>query len=298
MSVTNPYAELASQIDVSERQVVVDGVMTHYWEYGDPDKPVDLVLIHGFRGDHHGLEPFVWQLGTQAHILIPDLPGFGRTQPFQESQGIETYADWLIRLWDVLKLPSTTVVLGHSFGSIVVSAAVSQGLSVNKLILVNPIATNALKGPRGILTRLAVLYYKLSAVLPEKIGYALLKNRGIVRIMSKTMAKTHNEVLLNWIHDQHDQYFSDFASRKSVLGAFEVSVSHDVSEFAPNIKQPTLLIAADKDDITTIEKQHELEQKFSQATLEEIPNVGHLVHYEAPDIAAEYISRFMNLGQR
>lgn len=293
MFVANPYAHLASQIVVSERMIVVDGIQTRIWEYGDPTTPVDLVLIHGFRGDHHGLEPFVWHLGPQFHVLIPDLPGFGASAAFDENADIHAFARWLTCLWAVEKLTPRTTVLGHSFGSIVVSAAAAEGLPANKVILVNPIATNALKGPRGILTRLAVLYYKLATVLPEKMGYALLKNRAIVRIMSKTMAKTQHAPLLQWIHDQHDQYFSEFASRKSVLEAFEVSVSQDVSEFATQIHQSTLLIAADEDDITSIEKQHELVDKFDHAQLCVIPQVGHLVHYEAPDIAVEHIKTFL-----
>ena len=72
------------------------------------------------------------------------------------------------------------------------------------------------------------------------------------------MAKTRDRALRRFIHDQHDTYFSRFADRDVLHEAFVTSVSHDVSEFAARIAQPTLLIAAEKDDITAIEVERRL----------------------------------------
>lgn len=287
-----------SLLTVKEHSVVASGVDTHYWEYGKSDTPIELVLIHGFRGDHHGLEPFVAMLGPDAHVIIPDLPGFGSTSSFSDPATITHFASWLKDLWSALDLPTSTVILGHSFGSIVVAASLSSGLPAKRAILVNPIAANALKGPRGFMTKLAVLYYKVAAILPERLGFGLLRNRAIVRIMSVTMAKTNDKQLRKWIHSQHDEYFSIFASRESVLEAFETSVSHDVSEYSENIQQEVLMVVAEKDDITALPQQFELSKKLKSADIKVIPEVGHLVHYEAPDVAAEYIRNFISVGPK
>ena len=106
----------------------------------------------------------------------------------------------------------------------------ARGLAPERLVLVNPIGAPALEGPRGVMTRLAVLYYRTAAALPERAGFALLRNGAIVRVMSVTMAKTRSKSLRRWIHDQHDRYFSAFGDRDAVLEAFRASVSHDVSE--------------------------------------------------------------------
>jgi pimeloyl-ACP methyl ester carboxylesterase len=177
-------------------------------------------------------------------------------------------------------------VLGHSFGSIIAAAAVAGGLPTPLLVLVNPIAAPALAGPRGVLTRLAVLYYRLAAVLPRALGYRLLRDPLIVRIMSLSMVKTREPALRRFVHDQHDRYFSAFASRDTVLEAFRASVSHDVSEYAPRIAVPTLLIAAAQDDITPLAAQHRLVEARPHARLHVIDGVGHLIHYETPDEAA------------
>jgi len=174
-----------------------------------------------------------------------------------------------------------------------VAAAVATGLATPRVILVNPIGAPALEGPRGILTRLAVFYYWLGARLPRRLGEALLRNRAIVRIMSVSMAKTRDPQLRRFIHDQHDTYFSGFGDRDVLHEGFIASVSNDVRRFAPAIAQPTLLIAAEKDDITPIEAERRLRMLFPAAELVEIPAVGHLIHYETPRAAAEAIRRFL-----
>lgn len=290
MSIESPYAKALASIPVRERTASVLGSETHYWEYGTavPGAPT-IVLVHGFRGDHHGLEPVVAQLpGT--HIISPDLPGFGASTPLRVvSHDINGYAAWLHTFVRSLELAGPVVILGHSFGSIVSSAALAGGLEADAVILVNPIAAPALAGPRGIMTRLAVFYYWAAAKLPEKLGFALLRSKLIVRVMSVTMAKTTDKSLLRWIHEEHDRYFSAFSNRSVVLEAFRASVSHDVSEYATVIEPRTLLIAADRDDITPVAAQYTLQKLFPAAQLHVINGVGHLIHYEKPAEAAEQI---------
>jgi len=148
------------------------------------------------------------------------------------------------------------------------------------------------------LTHLAVWYYKLSARLPERLGQSFLRNRAIVRVMSSTMAKTKDRDLRRWIHGQHDSYFSSFASRASVLHAFQASVEHDVSEFAESLPHGTLLIVAERDDITALPAQRALANRIPDSQLEVVPGAGHLVHYEAPEIAAAAISSYLKRGIR
>ena len=92
--IASPYAEQLARIPVRAHRVDVDGTETAWWEYGESDAPV-LVLVHGFRGDHHGLEPVVAQL-PGFRIISPDLPGFGESATFAEGpHDIDAYAGWL-----------------------------------------------------------------------------------------------------------------------------------------------------------------------------------------------------------
>ena len=291
MTAPNPYAPLLDEIPVERHEVDVLGGVTAYWVYGPADAESTVVAVHGFRGEHHGLEPVVAHL-PGVRVISPDLPGFGETDPVPgRTHDLDLYAEWLDGF--VAAVAPGAVILGHSFGSIVVSAAVARGLQTPRVILVNPIGAPALEGPRGILTRLAVFYYWAGAKLPKGLGEALLRNGLIVRVMSVSMAKTKDPGIRRFVHDQHDTYFSRFADRDVLHDAFVASVSHDVREAAPRISQPTLLVAAQKDDITPIEAERTLATMFPDAELVEIPDVGHLIHYETPAVAAAAITRFL-----
>jgi len=293
MPVPSPYAARLSRLKIERREVEVQGGTTAYWVYGSEDAATTVVAVHGFRGEHHGLEPVLAYL-PEVRVIAPDLPGFGETAPLPgRTHDLDAYAGWL-REFAAAVAPGA-VILGHSFGSIVASAAVASGLETPNLVLLNPIGAPALEGPKGVMTRLAVFYYDLGAKLPEKLGTALLRNRLIVRVMSITMAKTKSAVLRRFIHDQHDTYFSDFADRDVLRDAFVTSVSHDVRAYAPLIHVPTLLVAAQKDDITPIEAERRLVKLFPNGELVEIADVGHLIHYETPAEAAGAIRRFLKV---
>ncbi|ROQ40938.1 pimeloyl-ACP methyl ester carboxylesterase [Frondihabitans sp. PhB188] len=297
-SVASPYADELASIPTVRLEARVLGATARYWVYGRDDAPTTIVAVHGFRGEHHGLEPVVAFLdgvhSGAVRVISPDLPGFGESAllPGRE-HSTAVYAEWLRGFLAAIGQGADTVVLGHSFGSIVTSAAVASGLDVRALILVNPIAAPALSGPRGVLTRLAVFYYWAGAGLPESIGGPVLRLRAVTRVASLAMVKTRSKTLRAWVHDQHDTYFSWFASRKVVLDAFKASVSSDVSTYARQIRVPALLIAADRDDITALPAQYELQGLFADAQLDVIHGVGHLIHYEKPREAAAMITDFL-----
>ena len=290
MPVPHPTADL-SRLGGTRHEVQVLGGTTAYWVYGPADAPRTLLAVHGFRGDHHGLEPVVAHL-DDVRVVMPDLPGFGETAPLRgRAHDLDGYVDWLTAF--AAAVAPGAVIVGHSFGSIVASAAVARGLPTPRLVLINPIGAPALEGPRGVFTRLAVLYYRLGAALPRRLGEALLRAPLIVRVMSLAMVKTRDRALRAFVHDQHDTYFASFADRDVLSEAFLTSVSHDVRAAAPSIAQPTLLIAAELDDITPIEAERHLATLFADARLVEIGGVGHLIHYETPREAADAITRFL-----
>jgi len=251
-----------------------------------------IVMIHGFRGTHHGL--LLIANGLKNHrLVIPDLPGFGKGAAMK-SYDLDNYVLWLHRYIKALKLTDPPVLFGHSFGSIICAAyAEKYPTTIKRLVLVNPIGSPALEGPSKAMTKLAILYYNIGARLPEKAAYKWLSAQAIVKVMSITLAKTHDKQLRAYIHHQHRQHFSRFRSAQSVLEGFKTSVSHTVRDFAPNITTPTLLIAGSLDDITPLGDQYALVKKFPKATLRVINDVGHLTHYETPEQVAKYVQAFI-----
>lgn len=293
MPAVNPYAKLLAATPVRAASVSILGSDSHYWDYGPIDAPVTIVTVHGFRGEHHGLESVIAHLHG-IRVINPDLPGFGESSPMTEAEeDVEGYSRWLGLLVDSLKLSASPVILGHSFGSIVTSAAVAGGLSTPALILVNPIAAPALKGPKAFISALASFYYRLGAALPNRIGYALLGSPLITRFVTVQMAITRDPQLRKWIHYQHTKYFSRFSDRDTLSRAFRASTVHWVAEYAEAIPVPTLLIAAEQDQITKVADEQKLAESIHDAELHVIANVGHLIHYEKPAEAAALIEAFL-----
>ena len=260
-------------------------------------------MIHGFRGTKQGLSLVSKEITKKARanglnlaLIVPDLPGFGKGATL-ENYTLEEYVTWLHGyLFSVQKrFPRKKIILlGHSFGSIICAAyAKKYPKTIGSLILVNPIAAPALEGPKKALTKLAISYYKIGAMLPQKLAHTWLAAPPIVRVMSIAMAKTKDAELRHYIHDQHARYFSRFHSPASVLAAFRTSVQHTVAESAADIPLKTLLIAGSIDDITPLSDQFALVKKFPQATLKVIDNVGHLTHYETPETVARHVYAFI-----
>ena len=296
MVVPNPYAgQLASRVGI-EHVLGVDNTTTHWWEYPSSARAETLVFVHGFRGDHHGLQLFADAL-PEYRILIPDIPAFGSSSAWPNGvTSIDDYGRWL-RAFLALTQSEDSVVLGHSFGSIVVTNAL-RGARIAPIILVNPISQQALAGPKRVAAALAALWYSVGQALPEGLGAAWLGNRLFVRAMSVMLTKSRNAVLRRWIHDQHAQHFSSYSDRDSLVAAFTVSTTATVADYAADVTAPVLLIAADRDDVTPLNAQRALQRKFPDATLVVLNDVGHLVHYEKPIETAEAIREFLARHQR
>jgi pimeloyl-ACP methyl ester carboxylesterase len=292
MSVS-PYADLVTRVPVRTEELGLRGGRTRLWVYGADDAPHRIVFVHGLRGDHHGLEPIVAHLDG-VRVVVPDLPGFGASPPLpSDRHDIAGYAAWTRDLVAAVAPAGDAVLAGHSFGSIMTAAAVASGAAVRGLVLVNPIAASALAGPRRFLTGLTVLYHRIAAALPERAGTALLRHRLMTRIASVAMATTRDAALRRWIHAEHDRYFSTFADRRTLLEAFHASVRHDVGESAAAVAVPTLLVAAERDDIAPLSAQHALAGRFADARVAVVPGTGHLAHYEAPACVAREIAAFL-----
>jgi pimeloyl-ACP methyl ester carboxylesterase len=274
------------------KTLAISGVDLVYYEY--PAKTANketIVMVHGYRGNHRGLEAIVGGLGDYR-VIVPDLPGFSESAELTSVHSLDNYANWLSKFLVELELSGKSTLVGHSFGTLVVGryAMANQCRSV---VLINPVSAPALSGPRALLTRVTSLFYHVSSSLPERIGTWLLRSPIAVMVMSSVMAKAKDRKLRAWIHEQHLSNFSDFSSVRVATEGYDASISSDLSLMAPSIRSRVLVIAAELDDITAIDKQREVVKLYPDASIAEIKGVGHLVHYEAPDKAAELIASFI-----
>lgn len=280
----------------TEHVARIDEVETHWWEYGATESAPTVVLIHGFRGDHHGLQLIADAL-PEFRVVIPDLPVFGSSSSWPDGvRSIDDYTRWL-RAFLVASHLDDAVIVGHSFGSIVVSHAL-RGKRTMPIVLINPISELALTGPKRVKTAAASLWYAIGGALPESWGRAWLGNPLFVRLMSELLAKTPDRGLRAWIHDQHARYFSAFVDVPSLLGAYAVSTSSCVGDVASEVDAPVLLVVADRDDVTSLSAQERIRTVFPNADMTVLTGVGHLVHYEKPIETAAAIREFVSRPQK
>lgn len=292
MTVPTPHAEALSRIPVREAQVDLLGGTTRYWEYGPADAARTVLLVHGYRGDHHGLEPVIARL-PDVHFISPDLPGFGLSTPMTEApHSVAGYVTWLRAFIEKLGLQDD-VLLGHSFGSMITTSGVDAGLRPPRLILINPISTDPHKGGGAVMNALTRAYYNTARRLPERIGRGLLGNWLVVQIMSVTLAKTRDRDLRRWIHEEHHRYFNGFSDPQTVAEAFDASLSTDVRKYSGSLTMPVLVIAGADDEIAPAPGQRAFTAEVPSSQLVMLDGVGHLVHYEQPDAAAAAIRAFL-----
>lgn len=252
-AVTSPSDLARRERETIVRTARVAGAST-VWRVWEPEAAAEpattVVLVHGFRGTHLGLWPVAAAL-PEVRFIAPDLPGFGESAPLPIEHDLDAYAQWLEAFLAEADPAAEAVVLGHSFGSLIVARR-PAGLGPRRVVLVNPIAAPALEGPSRIMTQLAIGYYRIGAALPEPLGRALLAHPLITRVMSEVMATTRDGALRRWIHAQHAAWFSTFHDRGTLLEAFRASVSDSVLAHAEELPDGTVLVAGERDAIAPL----------------------------------------------
>lgn len=264
-----------------------------YWEYNPAGTPT-VVVIHGYRGTHHGLERIIAHM-PEVRFIVPDLPGFGQSRAFEDkTHSIENYASTMADFITQQQLAGS-VVLGHSMGSIVAAElAKTQPELMSSLILINPIASHPLKGASGLIVRPSIVYHWLGGkALPTRAGRQLLDSKAFLLFGSVLMAKTRDPELRKIIHANHLTHMREYSSPATLYEAYLGSLSGTVTERAPHITVPTLLIAGERDDLAPPATQQKLLAALPAAQLVVIDNVGHLIHYEKPAEAAGAIREFL-----
>ncbi|MFI7482321.1 alpha/beta fold hydrolase [Kocuria sp. M1R5S2] len=316
----NPAAE--------RRSTVLDGHKVRYWFYDVDRRPKPLLLmVHGFRGDHHGLQLVADRLREHYHVVVPDLPGFGRSEPFPDRpHDVAGYVEFLRGFVEDLTggavhdgripddpVPGGTagdddsagtsragrvghgiVVLGHSFGSVLAAHfAAAHPAMVERLVLVNPICRPPLDGEQAVLSRLTATYYRLGRALPGPLGRRLLSSGLVTDAMSEVMTKSQDPQVRGYVRHQHRAYFTPVPDRDVLMQAYEASISHTVAEVAVRLTMPTLLVVGDEDEIGSVADQRRMASWIRRHRLEVLEGVGHLIHYEAPARAAELVRDFL-----
>jgi pimeloyl-ACP methyl ester carboxylesterase len=124
---------IAEARQLEEQTVSVDG---RYIAYRIGGQGPPLLLIHGFTTTGQQWEPFLDELASHFRVIVPDLPGHGRSD---DVEGVFRYADAAMRMFallDSLGIDRASGI-GHSAGaSILIHMAIQGPARLERMVLV------------------------------------------------------------------------------------------------------------------------------------------------------------------
>ncbi|GIF14941.1 alpha/beta fold hydrolase [Actinoplanes teichomyceticus] len=134
------------------RYLTTAGVRTHDRHCGRPTG-LPVVLVHGLAVSHRYLMPTARALAAHHPVLVPDLPGFGRSGKPRRAYDVGRHAGHLAAWLDALGLDRVCLA-GHSFGAEVVARlAVLRPDLVAAVVLAAPTTDPVARSRRALIGR-------------------------------------------------------------------------------------------------------------------------------------------------
>jgi pimeloyl-ACP methyl ester carboxylesterase len=267
------------------RTVLIDSRPLAFWQYDAPQART-LIMVHGLGSDHTGLLDLAGRL-RGVSVVVPDLPGFGRSAPLSVGHTLSHYAAVLDELRRQLSL-ERCAVLGHSLGADVALAfAGSCPGAVSELVLLNPVL-----GAGGLTARLGELYCQLCAALPAWLARPLLASRAAVYLQDRASLTTTDRATRRRILEQ-DYLTARRADPRAVKESVRSIRESPFGDFVERVQAPTLVVSGTRDKLAPPASLARLPWRHASPQLEVVPGAGHLLPAEQPDRVAELVNRFL-----
>lgn len=228
-----------------------------------------LILIHGAGGSYLYWPPEIRHRAGRD-ILAIDLPGHGESKGGPRDS-IEAYAQALLEFMDLLEIDQA-VLCGHSMGS-----AIAQRMSLDSPDRVY-----------GLILVGAGAKLRVHPQLIEDCSQPDTYPQAVSQIMA-------------WSFSQHaDQRLMRLASERMkevspgvLLTDFQACNAFDIRDEVGEIKQPTLIICGDDDQMTPVKFSEFLADNIHRSRLEVMPGAGHMVMLEKPEVVTGLIEGFL-----
>ncbi len=241
-----------------------------------------LVCIHGFLDSCYGFRKLIKHLRYPGRILIPDLPGYGRSQlpKMGYLYQIDIFTDLLQEWLSTVSSSDPGVILcGHSMGGLIVqklalNATPNLCYRIVKLILLAP---GGVPHPRRDEMR-SILFPRS----PQDID-SLLEHLYYSEIPQPSPVQ--KRILLNEWNGQRNHWLAENTIRK------EAVVFH--GEKARAISHPTMIVAGAEDELIPPAMMKSLQRWIRGSQLHILERTKHALHNEKPKQVAQLIQNFL-----
>jgi pimeloyl-ACP methyl ester carboxylesterase len=233
------------------------------------------LALHYWAGAGHEYDHLRSLLPAGTALLAPDLPGFGaQAVPTGFDYSVRAYADWVAEFVATQKLEEY-VLIGHSMGGkIALALAARQPAGLRGLVLLSP--SPPTPEPISEEDRAASL---------AAYGQHLEAEKTATKIVIRPVAKEVRQMVIA------DNLRTSRAAWDAWL---EHGSKEDISALMPAIQVPCHLLVGDADHAIPLAAQRQ--QTFpllpTGSPLVVVPEAGHLLPIEVPDIILEVLLKF------
>jgi pimeloyl-ACP methyl ester carboxylesterase len=243
-------------------------------------KDIPLVLVHGYPFDHTIWYSTIAALGSNARVLAPDVPGFGRTPlPHAHPASLTAAADALAQLLEE-KGAERAVVAGMSMGGYIALAFAER--YPGKLAGLGLISTQTTADTPEARKGREEMIQKIRANGPQAAAEAILP---------KMFAS----------EKPRDPALAEFAVRGAANAGAEglcwalraMAERPDRTETTRELDLPVLVAHGPEDRIVPFAKARALAESCRRPIFAELRGAGHATPLEAPDALAAALARLM-----
>lgn len=260
--------------------LVIDRSNVHYEDLGDarPGVPA-LVLLHGFPLDGRVWMSVAEQLKSKTRVIVPDLPGFGRSSVSGEFS-IESLADDVETIAARLRT-GPFVVAGLSMGGyIALALSEHSGSMLRGLILTN--TRSSADDEAGKQKRNSMIEIVKARGTPAIVDLML------PNALEPDAAQKKGEVVR-----QLKSIMLDCPPRTIEMALGAMRDRSDYTEHLSKLTIPVLVVHGSADMIMPVHIAQKMAERARNGTFAPIPNAGHISTMEQPDAVADVIGNFL-----
>ncbi len=249
-------------------EIVINGIKTNYKIFGEglpAQAGTPFLILHGWGSNSERWQEVAEPILKAGYkVIIPDLPGFGKSDALPIPWNTNKYVSWIEEFARIISL-NEFYLLGHSFGGALASKiSVKHPQKVKKLFLVSSACVRKKTAKKSFSVKISKIV-KLFYFLPFYSFFRKAVYKFIIR--------------------KSDYVYVEGIMKETYLNI----VAEDLSFHLSFIKVPTVIIWGGKDDSTPIEDAHFINERIKNSKLIILPGAGHDLNRKQPAILAEKV---------